>query len=588
MNCLPRRPSRQRNTLSLTAVNRYRANTFRHTPQRRGFVLVMVLIVVAMLALSTYTFCSLMTTELESVKLGGQQLRAQTAVDSGVAHMMYALEMEPNQLEGLGGLYDNPQLFQAQLVHLHESPQGRVRFGIVSPRQDDLGYWGGYRFGLQDESARLNLNALNLNIEAGADLDEEAEDDEEGEGEEGPGDEDEEEGGLAEIDLSGRAMLMKLPGMTLDIADAILDWIDDDDEPREYGAEFDYYSGEPVPYEPANGPLKSIEELLLVRGVTPELLFGRDINRNGMIEPQEYDIQLYIDADTSNGAMDFGWSAYLTLYSQESNMTRDGEFRVDLNAEDLETLYNELSAVIEPTWATFIILYRQYGPYEGEVEEPDSAAGQELDFERQGGTNIEQVLDLVGVNVRITTDTGAKIIASPFSDDPLSMSAYLATLMDAVTVNPSDTIPGRINVNRAPRLVLEAIPGMTPEIVDQILNQRDMANSEYQDDLSHETWLMSRAIVTLDEMKTIMPYITAGGDVYRAQIIGYFDHGEIASRVEVVVDGTVAFPRILSWKDISHLGRGYAAATLGVDLAPAVLGAGSTSPSSATGSFSTY
>ena len=36
---------------------------------------------------------------------------------------------------------------------------------------------------------------------------------------------------------------MGLPGMTEDVADAILDWLDTDDEPRELGAEIEYYSG---------------------------------------------------------------------------------------------------------------------------------------------------------------------------------------------------------------------------------------------------------------------------------------------------------------------------------------------------------
>ncbi len=35
------------------------------------------------------------------------------------------------------------------------------------------------------------------------------------------------------------------------------------------------------PYAPRNGPMETIEELLLVRGVTPELLFGVDANHNG-------------------------------------------------------------------------------------------------------------------------------------------------------------------------------------------------------------------------------------------------------------------------------------------------------------------
>jgi hypothetical protein len=72
-------------------------------------------------------------------------------------------------------------------------------------------------------------------------------------------------------------------------------------------------------------------------------------------------------------------------------------------------------------------------------------------------------------------------------------------------------------------------------------------------------------VVTIDEMKAMLPFITSGGDVYRCQIVGYFQGGQAASRAEVVFDATYTLPRILFWRDISHLGRGYALETLGVD-----------------------
>jgi len=58
--------------------------------------------------------------------------------------------------------------------------------------------------------------------------------------------------------------------------DAILDWLDEDDEQREYGAETDYYEDLDVPYVSKNGPMDSIEELLLIPGITPEIYFGRE------------------------------------------------------------------------------------------------------------------------------------------------------------------------------------------------------------------------------------------------------------------------------------------------------------------------
>jgi general secretion pathway protein K len=58
------------------------------------------------------------------------------------------------------------------------------------------------------------------------------------------------------------------------IVDSILDWIDPNDLHRLNGAESDYYMSLNPPYRAKDGPLDRIEELLLVRGVTPELFEG--------------------------------------------------------------------------------------------------------------------------------------------------------------------------------------------------------------------------------------------------------------------------------------------------------------------------
>ena len=68
--------------------------------------------------------------------------------------------------------------------------------------------------------------------------------------------------------------LFESRGAEEDPTDAILDWIDSDDDPRPNGAETDYYQSLLTPYPCKNAPLSSVEELLLVRGMTPELFFG--------------------------------------------------------------------------------------------------------------------------------------------------------------------------------------------------------------------------------------------------------------------------------------------------------------------------
>jgi len=58
------------------------------------------------------------------------------------------------------------------------------------------------------------------------------------------------------------------------ISGSILDWIDPDNNTHIGGAESDYYQGLNPPYFAKNGPLDDLSELLLVRGVTPEIFWG--------------------------------------------------------------------------------------------------------------------------------------------------------------------------------------------------------------------------------------------------------------------------------------------------------------------------
>ncbi len=64
-------------------------------------------------------------------------------------------------------------------------------------------------------------------------------------------------------------------GAQLDtIVDSILDWRDPDQLHRASGAEEDYYRSLPKPYSCKDGPFDAVEELLLVKGMTPEILYG--------------------------------------------------------------------------------------------------------------------------------------------------------------------------------------------------------------------------------------------------------------------------------------------------------------------------
>lgn len=91
----------------------------------------------------------------------------------------------------------------------------------------------------------------------------------------------ENESGKVNLNKAGAPLLkMMLSNFEIDdankniIVDSIMDWRDKDSLHRLNGAEDDYYLSLPQPYKSKNGDFTSIEELLLVRGVTPGIFYG--------------------------------------------------------------------------------------------------------------------------------------------------------------------------------------------------------------------------------------------------------------------------------------------------------------------------
>ncbi|HHD56690.1 MAG TPA: hypothetical protein ENK89_03300, partial [Desulfobulbaceae bacterium] len=67
------------------------------------------------------------------------------------------------------------------------------------------------------------------------------------------------------------------------LVDALSDWLDEDDNERDHGAESGYYQSLKTPYVCRNGPLQYPEELLLVKGFTRKLVYG-DKEHEGIID----------------------------------------------------------------------------------------------------------------------------------------------------------------------------------------------------------------------------------------------------------------------------------------------------------------
>ncbi|MCF0234812.1 MAG: general secretion pathway protein GspK, partial [Thermoguttaceae bacterium] len=315
----------------------------RNRSRRRGVVLLIVSLVVAMLTLGGATLLVLMRAERDATNVRGQDALVKSVDRSAVVFLLGALEKTREEREKLGGLYNNPSLFcAAPLLTASETGDVTSRFTVVSPKFEDSQIEG-LRYGLVDESTRLNLAAV-LEWDA-----------------ESPG--------------AGRTALMKLPGMTAVAADSILDWIDPDENARQNGGESRYYASQKLPYSPRNAVPVFLEEILLARGVARIQLYGADEDftygvgdgsANADSAPALGGSLLTSAARTNPGAASTAvpWKELLTVFSAEKDVDPSGEARVDLNCADLQFLYDELAPRVGEDVAKFAVLYRQYGPEE--------------------------------------------------------------------------------------------------------------------------------------------------------------------------------------------------------------------------------
>ncbi len=103
------------------------------------------------------------------------------------------------------------------------------------------------------------------------------------------------------------------------------------------------------------------------------------------------------------------------------------------------------------------------------------------------------------------------------------MASFVPIIMDKLTTLDNPILPGRININEAPREILMGIPGFTAEIVDRLIEAREEQNDS--ENRKFETWPMVEGILTVDQMRIVAPLLTGGGDVYRAQVVGYYEQG---------------------------------------------------------------
>ena len=499
-------------------------------PARRGIVLIVVMVVVVMISLAGFGCVASMSNENKAVHVRGEQMQMRSALASAEEYLKLLIssarpEETSSQESAPRQSIDNDEVaFRGVVVSDEDGPGRRIRFTVMSPRYDETGA-ATWRYGLERESSRLDLRTV-MDWELLQ-----------------PG--------------AGRRALMALPGMTEPIADAILDWMDRDTIARPTGAEAEYYATLNPPYAPRNAVPESIEELLLIKGVTRTIVFGFDVNQNHRLEIEEQATANSSSTRDLSGERLYPWAELLTVYGGERNRSRDDKPRINLNQFNLSDLHRQIASSVDPRLANYVILYRQFGPFQGPGPVIETATDLP-NFTVPPRFLFRSPLDLVQSRVQtIQPGLPPKIVNSPLPTEPEQLGRIFGMLYDRLTVSGTSTIRGRVNVNLAPPEVLRAVPGIDKALAEQIATSRSNSSKADQRFDEHPCWLLTESLVDLKKMKEIYPYLTVGGDVYRAQVVAFSEESRLSQRVELVLDASRESARRVFFKDLQILGRGY-------------------------------
>ncbi len=172
-------------------------------------------------------------------------------------------------------------------------------------------------------------------------------------------------------------------GLPQDLADVIIDWVDIDDSRFPYGAESsDYYLTLDNPYRAKNGEMDSIDELLLIKDITPEIFYGLGGGNYGQEENlvkdnsgnRDLNISMFLDLQGDNLKNDIH-ELEVKIGKEKSRRLPDyfrihgrrSDYLSDLNKININTAsYRVLSALTDHTTddiVTEIIRRRREKPF---------------------------------------------------------------------------------------------------------------------------------------------------------------------------------------------------------------------------------
>ncbi len=414
--------------------------------RKRGSVLIVVLWVCLGLVSVTLLFGNsmLMAYRGSDNDFAGHQ--AEQAIEGAARYVEYLITNAETP-----GVLPDLTTYESEAV-----PIGEAQFWLLSTDAPTDTMTSGFEpvFGMVDEASKLNLNTATA------------------------------------------PMLEKLPGMTTELAAAIVDW--HDTTPSTNTA----YGRRQPPYRCKDANFESIEELALVDGADEITLYGEDANLNGILDPNEDDGDKSPPADNGDGKLDAGILNFVTVWSRESNKRNDGSNRVDVN---------------------------------------DAAARETLLTNSFGASRAAEILAKLGA-ARLTS------VLQLFSRGELK-PAEEEQIADAFTRDPNAAVlPGLINVNTASETVLACVPGIDAAKASTIVATRNSRASSTAT-MGWVAEILGEAGVT-----DAGPFLTGRTFVVSADIVAVGHHGRGFRRTRFVIDHAGDTPQIVHRRNLAALG----------------------------------
>jgi DNA uptake protein ComE-like DNA-binding protein len=430
----------------------------------RGSVLIIVMwICLGLVALTLY-FANSMSSELRAADNRVNEIAARQAVAAGARYATYILTQNAT-----GGVVPDLSAYKAEAL-----PVGDAQFWFIGRNHDELPQAQANQpyYALVDEASKLNLNTV----------------------------------------TSAMLQALPLPGMTQELADAIVAWRSATSQNA--AANDSALSQLDPPRRNKGASYESIDEVRLVYGATLDVLLGEDANRNGVLDQNEDDGETSAPRDDQNGQLLAGLLDYVTVYSREPATSAAGSRR--LNVTTLTTLQARTAMTTRLT---------QRGIAAGRA----AALMARIPFNPrlpQNPSTINSVADFM-----VTTQMTAEEFALVHTD------------LTAATAG-SGIATGLVNVNTAPAAVLSAIPGIGADNAAALVSYRQ----SHQSELTTFAWLTN--VLSNAQIRQAGRFITGQSYVFSADIAAVGANG----REKFVYDVSGGAPRIVYRQDLTNFG----------------------------------